>query len=126
MASVIGHTVLYVLTASDTDQINQRRTTGEAIKHRLGRNPPEWPAGAQAHVGEPVHEGDMLPMLVTRETPDGTMISGQVFLNGTDTYWVAATQLVTDDPPRPGQATSLTDQVGWTLRDPPPKARTAR
>lgn len=106
----IGTTVLYVLSASDVGAINRRRTTGESIANRLGRNPPQWPEGAQAHVGDLVREGDTLPMIVTRETAEGTMISGQVFLNGTDTYWVAACELVSDHPPAGGQATALGDQ----------------
>ena len=107
---LIGTTVLYVLSASDAEQINARRTDGDQIKHRLKQNPPTWPAGAQAHVGDKVAEGDTLPMLITRETPDGSMISGQVILNGSDTYWVAACELVDDDPPKPGQAAPLGSQ----------------
>jgi hypothetical protein len=107
MATSVGSTVIYVLTASDAALINGRRTTGDLIKHRMGRNPPEWPTGAQAHVGEPVQEGEMLPMLITRETPEGSMVSGQVFLNGSDTFWVPACELVDDDPPKPGQAAGL-------------------
>lgn len=105
MASSIGLTVLYVLTKHDADAINGRRTTGLLIKNRLSRNPPEWPAGAQAHVGDPAQEGDQLPMLITRET--GSVVGGQVFLNGSDTFWVPACELVEDNPPKPGEAAGL-------------------
>lgn len=116
----IGTTVLYVLSASDAEQINQRRTDGDQIKHQLKQNPPTWPAGAQAHIGDKVAEGDMLPLLVTRETPDGTMISGQVILNGSDTYWVAACELVEDGPPKPGQAGPLGQQEWHAAQRPTP------
>lgn len=119
----IGTTVLYVLSASDVAAINNRRTTQESISSRMARNPPEWPSGAVAHVGDAVKEGDTLPMLVTRETPSGQMISGQVFLNGNDTYWVAACQLVTDEPPTPGQAMTKDDQMSFAAR--PQRGETA-
>jgi|SRR6187431_13802 hypothetical protein len=112
----IGTTVLYVLSASDVAQINRRRTTSDEIKNRMGRNPPEWPAGAMAHVGEIAHEGDLVPLLITRETPEGGTISGQAFLNGSDTYWVPACELVVDAAPAPGQATTLGDQVGFEVQ----------
>lgn len=110
---MVGTTVLYVLSASDVAQINQRRTTSESIKNRLQRNPPEWPAGAAAHLGDPVAVGDTLPMLVTRATATGSLVSGHVFLNGSDTFWVAACELVTDASAQPGQAMTLGDSVGF-------------
>lgn len=107
----IGTTVLYVLSASDVALITQRRTTSESVAQRTQRNPPEWPAGAVAHVGDPVQAGDLVPMLVTRETPTGEMISGHAFLNGNDTYWVASAEFVVDDGAKPGQATTLSHQM---------------
>jgi hypothetical protein len=112
----IGTTVLYVLSASDVALIAAQRTTSDSIKNRASRNPPEWPAGAAARLGDPVAEGDMVPLIITRETPEGAMISGHAFLNGTDTFWVAAAELVSGDPPTPGQATELSDQLGFAAR----------
>jgi len=112
----IGTTVLYVLSASDVALITIRRTTADSISNRAGRNPPEWPAGAVAAVGDPVREGDLVPLIITRETPDSRMISGHAFLNGTDTFWVAAAEVVSGDPPQPGQATELSDQLGFAAR----------
>jgi len=116
MSMRIGTTVLYVLSASDVALINAQRTTSESIQNRAGRNPPEWPAGAAARLGDPVAEGDLVPLLITRETPDSTMISGHAFLNGTDTFWVAAAEVVSGEPPHPGQATELSDQLGFAAR----------
>lgn len=121
----IGTTVLYVLNSSDAEQINRRRTDSDAIKLRLKQNPPTWPEGAMAHIGDQVIEGDTLPMLVTRETAAGSMISGQVFLNGSDTYWVAACELVEDEAAKPGQAMPMGGQlwhrVQQELAKPPAK-----
>ena len=68
---------------------------------------------------------EALGPIESSETPEGTLISGQVFLNGNDTFWVPAAELVTDDPPKPGQATELSDQVGFALRDYRPKRASA-
>jgi hypothetical protein len=109
-----GSILLYALTKSDVELITGRRTSPESIRNRLGRNPPEWPAGAQAHVGEPVMEGDLVPMIVTRDQSSDTerRVGGQVFLNGSDTYWVPAVRVATETLPRPGEAVALTDLQG--------------
>ena len=84
MTITIGRIVTYALTHEDADTINRRRTTREYIAHRIQLD--TWPKGAQAHMGPKVLEGLRLPMIVTEVSPRG--VSGQVFLNGTDTLWV--------------------------------------
>lgn len=99
----IGRIVHYRLSEDDAKQINRRRTTGASIADRMnnaippdeGRNTDPiygWPAGAQAHIGNHVDEGDTFPMLITRlwgETPESA-VNGQVFLDGTDVFWVTS------------------------------------
>ena len=112
----IGRIVHYKLNASDAAEINRRRTTGKSIAERLmwgaaGRHADAipattedgsvraWPAGAQAHIGNSVAEGDTFPMLITRVWgPTATSaVNGQVFLDGNDVFW-ATSRTVGDQP----------------------------
>jgi hypothetical protein len=106
----IGHIVHYRLSADDAAQINRRRTTGASIAERLQAalpvGPPElgativaWPAGAQAHIGNEAHEGDVYPMLIVRVwgTDPSSSVNGQVFLDGNDVFW-ATSRSVGDQP----------------------------
>jgi hypothetical protein len=79
----VGRVVHYRLSAQDVEQIMRRRTTdtrvaegllwGTAGRHREAL-PAQlesgdlraWPAGAQAHLGNKVAEGDTFPMLIVR------------------------------------------------------------
>jgi len=87
---VLGDVVHYALTGDDAAAINRRRTDGASISDRLYKG--AWHPGAQAHIGEPVAEGDVVPMTVTKIEPVvGSLevqVSGQCTLNGTDSYWV--------------------------------------
>lgn len=91
----IGRIVQYTLTRDDAIQVNRRRVDG------AGHNW-DWPKGAQAHVGEQVSEGEILPMIVVghgtmHTNPDlktgensrvVPIISGQVILPGNDSLWL--------------------------------------
>ena len=61
----IGRIVHYRLSADDSTQINRRRTTGASIAARMKdavsmhESITAWPAGAQAHIGNEAHEGDV-------------------------------------------------------------------
>jgi len=92
----IGNVVVYRLTASDCDAINRRRTSGQSIHERLQQEPPAWPEGAQAHIGNQVHVGQVVPFVVTAVWPeefDGKGgYNGQVLLDGTDSLWVTSVQ----------------------------------
>lgn len=101
----IGRIVHYRLSAQDAEQIMRRRTDGHSIAMRMkieGSHPElrAWPAGAQAHIGNDVKEGDTFPMLVVKmwgDTPTSA-VNGQVFLDGNDVLW--ATSVCVGEGPR--------------------------
>jgi hypothetical protein len=103
MEVTTGRTVHYRLSASDVQQINRRRTSGSSIAERMKQEPPAWPAGAQAHIGNPASEGDTVPMLVVRvwssEQGGNHSVNGQAFLDGNDALWVTSAKEGTE----PGQ-----------------------
>ena len=107
----IGRVVHYRLTAQDVEQITRRRTTGKSIADRMkyGDDPQlkAWPAGAQAHIGNYVHEGDTFPMLIVRVWGPSaeSAVNGQVFLDGNDVFW-ATSRTVGDQP----------GQFSWPVR----------
>lgn len=91
----LGRIVVYVLSEQDAEQINRRRTNGKSIQERLAQQPPAWPAGAQAHIGNYASAGDEVPCLIVHVWPDefGSGISGingQAFLDGNDSLWVTS------------------------------------
>ena len=77
----IGWIVDYILSDNDVTMITQRRTGA-----------PDQPA---SH-GNRVAAGQTYPMVITRVWDNGS-VNGQVFLDGTDTYW-ATSATVGDDP----------------------------
>lgn len=87
----LGRIVHYRLGPEDVKQINRRRTTGAAIAAQIL----VWPAGAQAHIGNEVKEGDVFPMIITRVwgTEPTSAVNGQVLLDGTDVFWATSTKL---------------------------------
>ena len=100
----IGRIVHYRLSADDATQINRRRTTGKNIADRMKLGVAgfhteassdglrAWPAGAQAHIGNEVTEGDTFPMLITRVwgSDPTSAVNGQVFLDGNDVFWATS------------------------------------
>jgi len=102
----IGRIVHYRLSAQDVEQINRRRTTGKSIADRMKTSLPvgaatleagvnqivAWPVGAQAHIGNEVHEGDVFPMLIVQVwgTSASSAVNGQVFLDGNDVFWATS------------------------------------
>lgn len=83
---LVGEILLYTITAEDAHAINRRRAMTTSIRARMERNPPEWPEGAQAHVGTTVIQGETLPLIVTAVHRHD--VGGQVLLNGNDQFWV--------------------------------------
>jgi hypothetical protein len=103
----IGTTIVYVLSAQDAEAINRRRTTGVAIAERMTLG--QWPAGAQAHVGNPVQEGMAFPGVVVRDWSEESGAAGvdakpnlQVWLDGSDGYWVTSVEEDGSKKPKPG------------------------
>lgn len=92
MVPTIGRIVHYTLSTSDAEQINRRRTNGHSIRERMEAEPKQWPAGAQAHIGNDAKEGQVFPMLITKvwgETPESS-VNGQVYLDGNDVLWATS------------------------------------
>lgn len=85
----LGRVVHYVLTEDNATQINRRRTNGSSIAARMRAEPAEWPAGAQAHIGNDVKAGDVFPLIVTRVWSPGC-VNGQVLLDGNDAFWATS------------------------------------
>lgn len=88
-APTIGRIVHYILSESDTISISRRRVPG--VGHTA-----DWPAGAQAHVGNSPMIGQHVPMIICTLWPnefgegkdDG--VNGQAFLDGTDVLWITS------------------------------------
>lgn len=80
-----GRTVLYVLSKYDVEYINRLRAAGR--NHQLA-------GGAQKHVGNVHHEGDVVPLIVVRVWPDeygsNSGVNGQAILDGNDSLWVTS------------------------------------
>ena len=93
MTPTIGRIVHYALTEKQAQEVNRRRVAQPHL--------PEWPAGAQAHIGNPVCTGSIVPMIVTAVWPnefgpDRPGINGQALLDGGDSLWVTS---VAETPP---------------------------
>ncbi len=82
-----GRIVHYKLTGEDADQINRRRTSHTAIKAQEN-----WPEGAQAHIGNHAHQGDVFAAMIVKTwgIAEGSCANLQVFLDGNDTYWATS------------------------------------
>lgn len=92
MKPTIGRIVNYILSDQDSVEINRRRTTVTKIAERIKKNTEEtsaWPLGAQAHIGNEAHAGDIYPMLIVRIWSE-TCVNGQVFLDGNDSLWATS------------------------------------
>lgn len=95
----LGRVLLYMLSATDADEVNRRRTSGPAIRQGIDKG--QWPIGAQAHIGNPAAEGQAFPADVVRVRPGG-IINLQVKLDGTDTLWVQGAVQAEDGKLTPG------------------------
>lgn len=85
----VGRIVHYMFSESDAVEVNRRRTTRQIVERLMPGQ--EWPEGAQAHIGNQHHAGDVLPLLVVRVNDPATgSVNGQVFLDGNDTFWATS------------------------------------
>jgi len=86
----IGRIVHYRLTEQQATEINRRRTTGASIAERI--KVVKWPLGAQAHIGNEAHEGDMFPGMIVRVwgSDMDSSVQLQVFLDGNDVLWATS------------------------------------
>jgi hypothetical protein len=95
----IGTPIIYSLSAADAEKINRRRTDGPSIADRMRAS--IWPAGAQAHIGNPVSEGQRFPgVVVAMLNEDKPNL--QVWLDGSDCYWVTSAEEDGSKQPKPG------------------------
>jgi hypothetical protein len=91
----IGAIVSYRLTSDDANAINTRRADFAAFQrsHAHPHEPGQPGAtGHQAHVGNTVGEGEVLPAIVVAKfpgNPDG-LVNLKVFLDGNDDYWATS------------------------------------
>ena len=93
MSPTIGRTVLYRLTEDQALATNKRR---EDARQNLDKMREERP-GFQAHIGNPVSEGEQVPMLITAVWPNefgphNHGINGQATLDGNDSLWVTSVE----------------------------------
>jgi len=81
MAPSLGRIVHYTISATDAQEISRRRLAGGGIAGPI-------------HHGNPVAEGDVFPMVITKvwgDPPnDTTAVNGQVMLDGNDLHWVTS------------------------------------
>ena len=91
----IGRIVHYKLSENDIEAMANRR------KPNVGHGE-DWPAGAQAHVGNKIAEGTVVPMIIVRRVGDDE-INGQAFLDGNDVLWLVNIKQGTEgDDQEPG------------------------
>lgn len=89
MIPSIGRIVYYRLTESDARRVAKRRADGRGAAGIAAEN-----SGAIVHHGNPVSEGDVYPLVITRvfddEPTERSVVNGQVLLDGNDTLWVTS------------------------------------
>lgn len=94
---VKGRIVYLVLSALMVAEIMRRRTDGLSIKNRL--NEGTWPIGAQAHLGNTVVEGDIVPAMVVGLPDNGSHVNVRAMLDGSDEYWAQSVPYDSDRAP---------------------------
>jgi hypothetical protein len=95
---VPGRIVYYVFDEASAAEVMRRRTTGKSIADRIKQEVvtlehgtvPQWPLGAQAHIGNDVHAGDVYPAMVIRVWGSSGCSNLKVMLDGSDTYWATS------------------------------------
>lgn len=90
MIPSVGRIVHLRLSADCAQSINKRRE--DANRSRLSNAA----IGYIAHAGNPVKEGDVYPLIITRvwsdEPTERTPVNGQVLLDGNDTLWASSVE----------------------------------
>jgi len=78
-----GRIVHYVLTEADAVAITDRRVPG--VGH--GES---WPAGAQAHVGNPAVPGEHVPAMIVEVFMAEGCVDLHCILDGNDSFWATS------------------------------------
>lgn len=84
----IGRMVYYKFSKDSAEEVNKRRSDTNKNIEKIR----EDSFGYQTHVGNPVKEGDILPMTITF-VHNEDLINGKVFLDGGDDYWATSVSL---------------------------------
>lgn len=103
MRPSIGRIVHYKLTEAESDAVNRRRTSASSIAERIKQQVitldhgqvPQWPLGAQAHIGNSAYAGQIVPLLIVQVWPneygpDFDGVNGQAFMDGNDVLWITS------------------------------------
>lgn len=80
-----GRTVHYLLSESDCEEINRRRVDSWEHRKNNTSDKPGW----QAHMGNRVNLGDVVPLTIVQVWP-GDLVNGQATLDGNDSLWVTS------------------------------------
>lgn len=116
---VPGRIVYYVFDEQSAAEVMRRRTTAKSIADRMKSSVPTvdgdvpsiygWPVGAQAHIGNDVHAGDVYPAMVIRVWGSSGCSNLKVMLDGSDTYWATSVNYAEWAP----EAESLPTPRSW-------------
>ena len=83
-----GRIVYFVFDEPCANEVNRRRAREDDV------NP--WPQAAQRHIGSSVHEGDIVPAMVTRVHNESGICNLKVMLDGSDTFWATSVEFQKD------------------------------
>ncbi len=106
---VAGRIVYFVFDAQSAQEVMRRRTTSASIADRIKQQVitlehgtvPQWPLGAQAHIGNDVQAGDICPaMVVSVLDVTAGAVNLKVLLDGTDDYWATSVSYDATKAPR--------------------------
>lgn len=81
----VGRIVHYHLFKDEADKTNARRADATKNVNKMREERP----GFQAHVGNSVYEGEVVPMIITKAW-SADCVNGQVLLDGNDSLWVTS------------------------------------
>jgi len=82
MTPTIGRIVHYRITKEEANKMNARREEGLLNAEKMRRTRP----GFQAHIGNFIEAGDIVPMIIVRVWTDS--VNGHALLDGNDSLWV--------------------------------------
>ena len=93
-----GRIVYFVFDEQSASEVNQRRTTVASIAERITQQVvtleqstvPQWPLGAQAHIGNEVRAGDICPAMVLKVWGESGCSNLKVMLDGSDDFWATS------------------------------------
>ncbi len=88
LKELVGTTVLYCLSEADAKEINFRYE----MSHMLRKHFRNYVPGNQAHVGNMVCVGEILPMIIIKAWSE-TCVNGKVLLDGNDDLWITSVEL---------------------------------